>query len=207
MIRRFRLSAFIGALGLVASCAIPTHDGAQAVGNVPDDVFAELPTTATTAAVLDASTVNVRFYFHDTRGGLVRVVRPFDEAPRLENTLNELLEGPRQDETSPTGDFIQAAISPTLAPRVTKIEGGVAYLTVADEAGFRDAPNRRLASAELVCTAVQYVLVDAVVISDSQDEIPLTDLDAETIVGPATAADYDDCEPAIPALAPEPDAG
>lgn len=182
----------------LAGCSVPTDDGAQAVDDIPEEVFAELPTTTTTTPVLDEDVVNVRFYFHDEDGVLVRVFRPFDEAPALGDTLTQLLEGPRQDETSPTGRFIQATMNPTLAPQVTDISDGVAYLTVSDEPGFREAANRRLAAAELVCTAVQYVLVDAVVISDSQGTIPLTDLDAETIDGPARAVHYEDCEPPLP---------
>ncbi len=200
--RSFLVAIAATVAGLVVSCGVPTHD-AEVIAGVPDDVQGSLASSSTTTPLDEDESVGVRFYFHDENERMVRVVRRYPEPPRFQDTLRTLLEGPRDDEQNPP-TFIQAAGTPALEPTFIDLdrETGTAFISVADDAGFREDENRRIAAAEIVCTAVQYDNVQGIVISDSQGPIPLTDLGAQPIDGAATAADYDDCVTQLPAPAP-----
>ncbi len=183
-----------------ASCGIPTNRSPQ-VEAFPDDLLQELPpTTATPTAQPESDTSALSLYFHDRNDQLVRVRRV--QAPAINEALQLLVAGPTEEEQLQyLPALILSRLSSNLNPRVSRIDDDrTAYITVADEADFRNDPNRRLGAAELVCTALQYRLVDGVYIEDSQGIIPLTDLEAVPISGPTNATAYENCQPQ--ALAP-----
>lgn len=208
-----RLRAFAGlsmAAGLMVGCGIPAEDTAQIIDEPRPELFETIPETTSTTEPPPGETVNLRLYWHTDRDILVIVNRAFSESPTIQEALDALTQGPSLEEQgrNPT-TFIQRKFNVSLAPRYLSLdlETGEAIIQVADAALFRDDTNRRIAASELVCTAVQYKNIDSVTIVDSLGIIPLTDLDAEPIDGPAMAVHYDDCmPPEVPAADTDEDA-
>ena len=200
-----RIGCLAVAMAIAAACGIPTGQSAQ-VEEFPDDLLEQLPpTTAISEPQPESDAVLLSLYFHNDSGQLVRVRRAGSESPPINIALQSVVDGPTEEEQrafAPAG-VIVAQLPSNLNPRVSFIDDddGTAYITVADEADFRNDPDRLLAAAELVCTAVQFVRVDGVYIEDSKDIIPLTDLDARPIDGPANASHYENCLSPIPAPA------
>lgn len=197
-----RSALFVVALMLsAAACGIPTDQSAQRE-RFPEDLLDELPpTTATAEPQPESDVILLSIYFHNDNAQLIRVKRPGGESPPINDALQSVVDGPTEEEQRAFAPSIVLTLLPSnLNPRVSRIDDAdqVAYITVADEAGFRNNPDRRQAAAELVCTAVQFIRVDGVYIVDSQGIISLTDLDARPISGPANASHYDNCQSPIP---------
>lgn len=203
--RLVRVGSLAAALLVPAACGIPTDRSAQ-IEQFPEDLLEELPpTTAIAEPQPESNVILLSLYFHDDSKQLVRVRRPVPESPPINNALELLVTGPTEEEQrafAPSG-VIVAQLPSNLNPRVSRIDDvdQIAYITVAEEADFRNDPDRRLAAAELVCTAVQFIRVDGVYIEDAQGIISLTDLDARPISGPANASHYENCLSPIPTLA------
>lgn len=192
---------------LIAACGIPTDESPQ-VEAFPADLLKELPpTTATPVPQPESEVDSLSLYFHDNNDQLVRVRRPIAPSPTINDALQFVVVGPSEEEQRLQAPAIVLPRLPSnLNPVVTSIEDGTAVITVADAADFRNDPNRLIAAAELVCTAVQYRDVDGVYIEDSEGTIPLTDLEASPISGPANASHYENCVPPPPPAAPQTEA-
>ncbi len=200
MSRRSSLFAWTTMLligGLTTACGIPAEDTAQIIDEPRPELFETVPETTSTTQPPGAA-VNLRLYWHTDRDILVVVNRAYSESPSIQEALDVLTQGPSLEEQgrNPT-TFIQRKFNVSLAPRYLSlnIETGEAVIQVADEALFREDSDRRIAASEIVCTALQFRNIDSITIVDSLGTIPLTDLDAEPIDGPAMAVHYDDCMP------------
>ncbi len=182
-----------GLLALAAGCGIPTQGEARAIEDPPVALFEPLPTTTSTSLPDRDTIYRLRLYWHTDGGELVVRERIYGVSPTLSEALDELSAGPRTNELAEDpSTFYGVKFSPSVNPRQDNVENGVAYILVSDD--FRAEENRRLAAAEIVCTALQFNRVDAVIIRDSQGEIPVTDINANPIEGPADASDFDNCE-------------
>ena len=189
-----------------AACGIPTDQSAK-IEQFPEDLLEELPpTTAIAEPQPETNAILLSLYFHNDSDQLVRVRRAVGESPPINEALRLVVVGPTEEEQrvlAPSG-VVVAQLPSNLDPRVSQIDDDdqIAYITVADEADFRNYQDRRLAAAELVCTPVQLIRVDGVYIQDSEGIISLTDLKARPISGPANASHYQNCLSPIPALTP-----
>ncbi len=184
-----------------AACGIPTDQSAT-IEQFPEDLLDELPpTTAVADLQPESDVILLSLYFHNGNAQLIRVRRPVTESPPINDALQLVVDGPTEEEQRAFAQSIVLARVPSnLNPRVARIDDAdrTAYITVAEEADFRNDPDRRLAAAELVCTAVQFIRVDGVYIEDSQGSISLTDLDARPIIGPANASHFENCQSPVP---------
>lgn len=190
--------SFTMATVVVTACGIPAEESAQIIDEPRPELFETVPETTSTTEPPPGETVNLRLYWHTDRDILVIVNRAFSESPTIQEALEFLTQGPSLEEQgrNPT-TFIQRKFNVSLAPRYLSLnlETGEATIQVADAALFREDTDRRIAASEIVCTALQYKNIDSVTIVDSLGIIPLTDLDAEPIDGPAMAVHYDECMP------------
>lgn len=182
---------------LVMACGLPAEESAQIIDDPRPELFETAPETPSTTEP-PGETINLRLFWHTDRDILVVVNRAYSESPTIQEALDALTQGPSLEEQgrNPT-TFIQRKFNVSLAPRSlsVNVESGEAVIQVADEALFREDTDRRIAASEIVCTALQFRNIDSVTIVDSLGAIPLTDLDAEPIDGPAMAVHYDDCMP------------
>ncbi len=189
---------------LAASCGLPEQDQAQVIDDVPDDVLAVVSTTSTAVAVEeDDAPFTLTLYWHESdQGRLIQVSRPSDTQPTPLEALQQLREGPTNQEIADTAGVL--TFGPSAGLRLTPdelapvLEGPVdGTLTIrVSGAEFRELPNKANAAAELVCTLTEFDEIDGVTVVDDQPEpITLVGNNAEPIVGPATRANFGDCEP------------
>ena len=189
---------------LLASCGIPTQDSAQVIDDAPPALFEDLPEPTVTTALNQAPGIILRLYWHTETGVLVRFERPLAEQPVPDEALLGLAQGPSEEEQArDPSTVVQRRFVADPPPQFQGVSAeGTARLRVAD--GIREADDLRLASAQIVCTALQFLLIDSVVLEDSLGDISLTDNDANPIEGPATAAHFGNCEsPPITVIEPE----
>jgi hypothetical protein len=183
---------------IAAGCGIPTDRQAQSVDNPPEELFEPLPTTTSTTAPNQEVIYRLRLYWHTDGGVLVVRERIYGVSPTLSEALNELAAGPREGERAEDpSTFYDQKFPAAINPQQADVVDGIAYISVADEPDFRGLPNRRLAAAEIVCTTIQFDLVNAVIIEDSLGVINVTDINANPIEGPADASQFDGCEPPL----------
>lgn len=181
---------------LTAGCGVPTQESAQVINDAPPALFEDLPEpTVTTTPQNPGPGIILRLYWHTETGVLVRFERPLSEQPVPDEVLVNLAQGPTEEEQArDPSTLVQRRFVADPPPQFLGVNGeGTARLRVAD--GIRETDNLRLAAAQIVCTTLQFTLIDSVILEDSQGDIPLTDNDANPIEGPAMASDFGDCEP------------
>lgn len=204
LVQTRQLVLVVCAAVLLAGCGIPAQDAARPIPDeeVPSQLFEVLETTSTTESAL--APVNLRLFWHTDADVLVAVTRSFTESPTLPEALRDLTLGPSEREQTEHPAVFGPRFTQALAPTQLSVVEGTATILVADQANFRGSSNRRVTAWEIVCTTLQFKLVERVIIADSQGEISLSDIDARPIEGPADASHYGDCEVPAPIVLPDP---
>lgn len=197
---RPRLRPFIVSATLVgASCTVPGENAAVVIDEVPYDLLGSVDTTSTTEPEPEGPFTLELYFISEVDESLVRVVRPREQPPGLQESIEALMDGPTEAEL----ELVQmrARLSEALNPVASPPTNGLVAVTVSDDAQFRDSANR-LPSQVLVCTLTQFPEVDAVELRDSIGPIPLAGANSESIGGPARRSNYNDCaatDAALPA--------
>lgn len=194
--------AFVACIGwATVSCGLPQQDAAQVLDDIPDDVLATVETVEPVSEQEeeDAPFQLVLYWHEGDQGRLVRVDRPVNEAPTVQTAIDQLIGGPTNEEIAETPGVLSMQANagltdPELAPVVSDPVDGVVTITVGGT-GFRELPNKTNAAAELVCTLTEFPAVAGVLVFDAQPEpINLVGINSESIEGPASRADFADCE-------------
>lgn len=205
---RVRALAITLAMGLgIAGCGIPVSDGVEVIP--PDDHLALLEGTTTTTIPepdpTDDDVPLVGLYFIGPDDTLERVTRAFPIGTTRDQVLEALSDGPTADEIQESGlETLQTQIPVGLNPRFgVQDEDRQSQTVVVDPEGqLRNIVTEqpvlgRLIVTQIVCTALALDLGDitGVVITDgAEEEIVLSDINAEPLLRPATRADFDDCK-------------
>lgn len=189
---RARLPAVVIAFALVCvACGLQDEEQAQIIEEVQYELLGT-STSTTSTTIAERPTFIVSFFWHTAGDNRLRVLtRPRDERPSAAETLTELVAGPLPEdfETSPD---LQTALSPTMEPRLSQVDGGNYQIQIEWPAEEQLTTEQ---AAEFVCTATQFAEIDAVTIVNA-DGVPFTlsGAGAIPIAGPARSTDFGDCE-------------
>lgn len=199
-------------LAMLVACAIPVDESpeALAVDQQRDLIFG-----TTTSTIASTDTVVNRRLFYVLDSGFQSVVREYGAQiggdPLLSSLLTDLAVQPSQEEVEQFADIgaLQSLVPANLNASVSEREGEqtstLAIVTVDGEGGLRDAlqageREAALAVGQIVCTVIENnTEIESVEIQapseDGQFErLRLFDRDLQIIEGPATAADFGDCQ-------------
>lgn len=197
-----RLVAVLVGLSIVtAACSIPTDEEARPVDDVPDDLFAT--TTAVPDTVVDdeQSEFNLPLFFYNDEDGLVRVDRPRDEAPTVQEALVALTASPTPEEVEETPG-IATRFLPGMQPEAS-LDSESRLLTVMVQGpelreAVETAPERvQRIYTQIVCSMdALTTLIETVQINDTEGAIRVQDDDGTARDGPIGPADVNDCKTA-----------
>jgi len=182
--------ASIALVFCLTACGLQSEQQAEAIEDVQFDLLAT-STSTTSTTVPDSPTFAVSFFWHSGDNRLRLLTRLREERPSPEQTLQELVIGPLEEDLVDNPD-LQTQLNETMAPVLTQIDGSTYQIQIqqlAEEALTTEQ------AAEFVCTATQFREIDAVTIVGI-DDVPFTlsGSGAVAIAGPARSTDFNDCK-------------
>lgn len=205
---RVRTTAVTLVVALIAvGCGLPVSDGVEIIEK--DDHMELLEgTTSTTLPEADPSDDNVALvglYFIGPDEKLERITRAFPAGTTRDEVLDALEEGPLATEIEESGlETLQTQLPVGLNPRfgAQDDERQTQTVEVDPEGQLRSIVEEqpvlgRLIVTQIVCTALSLNLDEAtgIIITDGGEEpIIFSDINAEPLLGPATRADFNDCQ-------------
>ncbi len=206
MHRRWVLAAAMGVLLVLASCSIPKDTAASPITSVPYGLLEKnSPTTAEPVEEETEFKLLPYWVLSTDPRALVLSNRPRETPPSLQDAYDVLVQGPNDVDKAENPDLttlVPSSLGAVLPENPD--ENGILTITIDAESGFKDSVNREPIGAQLVCTYLTFNLVEGVEMVDTNgDAVPMTGFGAITIIGPANASHFNDCEPPPPPETPE----
>ena len=202
--KRRTFTALFTATSLAASaCGIPVDE--TQVETLDASGHPELLEGTTSTTLLanpeDEENLDVRLFFIGPDNQLESVIRPVADGTKINAVLGALEQGPLEEEKELFAGDLTTALPSGLSPVLGTRQDGNQPVIVNPEAGLREQIGEeggRLIVTQIVCTVLDAGKkrgIDSIEIFDGEDEpISLTDSTSQPIVGPATEANFDDCQ-------------
>jgi hypothetical protein len=191
----------------LASCSIPLDESPQAldVDEQRDLIFG---TTTSTIPQTEELAPYRLFYALET--GFQSVSREYAVQPNLSLLLDDLATQPTDEEVEAFAELgtlrslVPASLNASVSEREGDEQSPLAIVTVDGEGGLPELlqageSGAALAVGQIVCTVIENnTEIESVEIQAPNEDgeferLRLFDRDLQTIEGPATAADFDDC--------------
>ena len=204
--------AVVVAVLIGSGCAIGVDSAARPVDDAPEDLLDPTTTTAATTEPDDEDSYPLVLMFINSNGRRVRVARPQDTPPSVQDVLDGLVTQPTEAEQADHSENpITSRLLPSMAPTNNGIDSGVLRVTVEGSelrAIAGETPeNLPLIYGQIVCSVVELEepTIIAVEVFDADGRInALPDGGAVApIEGPVGPDDYSDCATAAEIAAAE----
>ncbi len=187
---RVKLSVALAVLFSATSCGLRGDEQAQVIEDVQYELLGT-STSTTSTTVADRPIFVVSFFWHTAGNNRLRVLtRALADPPSAGQTLTDLVAGPTPEDLEANPD-LQTQLNETMEPRLSQVDGTTYQIQIQRPAEEQLTVEQ---AAEFVCTATQFVEIDAVTIVNADlVAFTLSGAGAVPIAGPARSDDFGGC--------------